>query len=190
MKNIIKIFISLLFFISCTNVYFENPQPAYLDNVKKIPSKFHGSFENIKYSSNFFGKESTTIDKYIISDKFCVINNDTLKVNSDDLIIKSHGNRLYVNMRKDSVYQFCVLNRHNYFGSDSIFVRNIFYNPDNRDFKSFFLHTYDYILTIIDSSELKESEGGIININDSLNVNELNAILNRSKSIGFKFNKK
>ena len=190
MKNIIKIFISLLFLISCTNVFFEIPQPTYLERIEKIPSNFHGSFENIEYSSNSFGKESTTNYEYIISDKFCVINNDTLKVNSDDLIIKSHGNRLYINMRKDSVYQFCVLSRHNYFGSDSIFVKNIFYNPDNRDLKSFFLHTYDYILTIIDSSELKEAEGGQIIINDSLNVNELNAILNRSKSIGFKFNKK
>ena len=190
MKNINKIFISFLFLISCTNVYFENPQPPYLDNVKKIPSKFHGSFEIVEYSSDFFGKESTKIDEYIISEKFCVKNNDTLKVNSNDLIIKSQGNRLYVNMRKDSVYQFCVLSRHNYFGSDSIFVKNIFCSADNRDLNSFFLDTYDYILTIIDSTELKEAGGGQIIINDSLNVNELNAILNRSTSIAYKFNKK
>ena len=126
MKNIIKIFISLLFLISCTNVYFENPQPTYLENVKKIPSKFHGSFEYVEKTSSFVGKGSTKFNNYVISDEFCLINNDTLKLVSDDLVVKYQGNNLFINLKKDSVYELNLLNRYNYFGADSLKVKTIF----------------------------------------------------------------
>ena len=190
MKNIIKIFISLLFLISCTNVYFENPQPTYLENVKKIPSKFHGSFKYIEKKPSFIGKGSTKLNKYVISDEFCVINNDTLKVVSDDLVVKYQGNNLYINLKKDSVYKLNLINRYNYFGADSLTVKTIFVDEDNWNEKPYFFNAVNYISTIIDSSDIKDFDGVVI-INDSLNINELNTLLNLSLSKrSFKFNKK
>ena len=190
MKNIIKIFISLLFLISCTNVYFENPQPTYLENVKKIPSKFHGSFEYIEKTPSFIGKGSTKLNKYLISDEFCVVNNDTLKVGSDDLVVKYQGNNLFINLKKDSVYELNLLNRYNYFGADSLIVKTIFINEDNWNESPYYFNAVNYIFTIIDSSHITFSDGGVI-INDSLNINELNTLLNLSISKrSLKFNKK
>jgi len=190
MKNIIKIFISLLFLISCTNVYFENPQPTYLENVKKIPSKFHGSFEHIEKKPIFISKGSAKRDEYVISDEFCVINNDTLKVGSNDLVVKCQGNNLYVNLKKDSVYELNLLNRFNYFGADSLIVKTIFIDEDNWNESPYYFNTVNYIFTIIDSSHITDFDGGVI-INDSLNINELNTLLNLSISKrSLKFNKK
>ena len=190
MKNIIKIFISLLFLISCTNVYFENPQPTYLENVKKIPSKFHGSFEYIEKKPSFIGKGSTKLNKYVISDEFCVINNDTLKLVSDDLVVKYQGNNLFINLKKDSVYELNLLNRYNYFGADSLIVKTIFINEDNWNESPYYFNSVNYIFTIIDSSHITYSDGGVI-INDSLNINELNTLLNLSiPKRSLKFNKK
>ena len=189
MKNIIKIFISLLFLISCTNVYFENPQPTYLKNVDKIPSKFHGSFEFIETTPSFNGNVSTK-NKYLISDEFCVVNNDTLKVGSDDLVVKYQGNNLFINLKKDSVYELNLLNRYNYFGADSLIVKTIFIDEDNWNESSYYFNAVNYIFTIIDSSNITDFDGGII-INDSLNINELNTLLNLSISKrSLKFNKK
>ena len=194
MKNIIKIFISLLFLISCTNVYFENPQPTYLKNVEKIPSKFHGSFEYIEKTPSFIGKGSTKLNKYVISDEFCVINNDTLKVVSDDLVVKYQGNNLFINLKKDSVYELNLLNRYNYFGADSLTVKTILINEDNWNESPYYFNgrglSFNHIFTIIDSSHITDFDGGVI-INDSLNINELNTLLNLSISkISLKFNKK
>ena len=185
MKNIIKIFISLLFLISCTNVFFEIPQPTYLKNVDKIPSKFHGSFEYLEKTP--FG--STTY-KYLISDEFCIKNNDTLIVGSDDLVVKYQGNNLYINLKKDSVYKLNLINRYNYFGADSLTVKTIFIDEDNWNEKPYFFNAVNYISTIIDSSDITDFDGVVI-INDSLNINELNTLLNLSLSKrSFKFNKK
>lgn len=190
MKNIIKIFISLLFLISCTNVYFENPQPTYLENVKKIPSKFHGSFEYIEKTPSFIGKGSTKLNEYVISDEFCVINNDTLKLVSDDLVVKYQGNNLFINLKKDSVYELNLLNRYNYFGADSLTVKTIFIDEDSWNESPYFFNAVNYISTIIDSSHITDFDGGVI-INDSLNINELNTLLNLSISKrSLKFNKK
>ena len=190
MKNIIKIFISLLFLISCTNVYFENPQPTYLENVKKIPSKFHGSFEYIENTPSFIGKGSTKLNEYVISDEFCVINNDTLKLVSDDLVVKYQGNNLFINLKKDSVYELNLLNRYNYFGADSLTVKTIFIDEDNWNESPYYFNAVNYIFTIIDSSHITDFDGGVI-INDSLNINELNTLLNLSISKrSLKFNKK
>ena len=189
MKNIIKIFISLLFLISCTNVYFENPQPTYLKNVDKIPSKFHGSFEYLEKKPSFIGNGSTK-NKYLISDEFCVVNNDTLKVGSDDLVVKYQGNNLFINLKKDSVYELNLLNRYNYFGADSLIVKTIFIDEFNWNESPYYFNAVNYIFTIIDSSHITYSDGGVI-INDSLNINELNTLLNLSTSKrSLKFNKK
>ena len=190
MKNIIKIFVPLLFLISCTNVYFENPQPTYLKNIDKIPSKFHGSFEFIEKTPSFIGKGSTKLNEYVISDEFCVINNDTLKLVSNDLVVKHQGNNLFINLKKDSVYELNLLNRYNYFGADSLTVKTIFIDEDSWNESPNFFNAVNYISTIIDSSHITFSDGGVI-INDSLNINELNTLLNLSISKrSLKFNKK
>ena len=42
-----KIITALIFFTSCGNVALKFPQPTYLENIERIPSNFHGSFERI-----------------------------------------------------------------------------------------------------------------------------------------------
>ena len=74
---------------------------------------------NMLKNPSFVGKGSTKFNKYVISDEFCVINNDTLKLVSD-LVVKYQGNNLFINLKKDSVYELNLLNRYNYFGADSL----------------------------------------------------------------------
>ncbi len=196
MKNNIIIFLSLLFLASCTNIYFESPQPTYLENIDEFPTVFQGNFERVEKSTGWFGEESKTrITNYIISDKFCVIDNDTLEVGSDDLIIKYQGNNLYVNLKKDSIYELYVLNRYNYFGSDSLIISTFFITTTPRDNYINYPNPFDYFLEneILDSNEIairiKENDGDLI-IDDSLNVNELNTLLNYNQyKLRLKFNK-
>ena len=131
-----------------------------------------------------------TNNKYVISDEFCLINNDTLKLVSDDLVVKYQGNNLFINLKKDSVYELNLLNRYNYFGADSLTVKTIFIDEDSWNESSYFFNAVNYISTIIDSSHITDFDGGVI-INDSLNINELNTLLNLSISKrSLKFNKK
>ena len=47
MKTKINIITALIFFTSCGAVALKFPQPTYLENIERIPSNFHGSFERI-----------------------------------------------------------------------------------------------------------------------------------------------
>jgi len=188
MKNF-KILFLLLFLVSCTNVYFTTPQPTYLQNIDKVPINFQGNFERVEVTPGWGKESTTTITNYIISDEFCVLDNDTLEVGSDDLVIKNQGNNLYVNLRKDSVYELYVLSRYNYFGSDSLIIKTIFLDDNIRDNYVDYFTLSDYLLAILDSSYFKERDDDSIII-DSLNVNELNTLLNYNPNRRkFKFNK-
>ena len=69
-------------------------------------------------------------------------------------------------------------------------VKTIFIDEDSWNESPYFFNAVNYISTIIDSSHITDFDGGVI-INDSLNINELNTLLNLSTSKrSLKFNKK
>ena len=92
MKTKIKIISVLIFFYSCNdNLALKFPQPVYLENIEKIPSNFQGSFERIDDNKD-------TI-RYKLFETFGLIDNDSLKLGSDQLIVKHQNNNLFVNLK-------------------------------------------------------------------------------------------
>ena len=114
MKTKIKIITALIFFYSCNDVPIKFPQPVFLENIEKIPSNFQGSFERID--------DKDTI-RYKLFETFGLIDNDSLKLGSDQLIVKHQNNNLFVNLKSDGHYNLYVLSRFNYFKNDSILIK-------------------------------------------------------------------
>lgn len=190
MKNKIKIISAIIFLSSCSDVSFEFPQPTYLKNIDKIPSNFHGSFERI--SSKGLSAKKDTI-QYNIFETYCLINNDTLRVGSKNLIIKHQGNKLFVNLKKDNDddYGLYVLSRFNYFSSDSLFINTIRITEKPHHYsdstETVFL---DYMLLNKLPVFNADSSSSMVLITDSLSVNQINTLLNwTSYSERLKFNK-
>jgi len=116
MKTKIKIITALIFFYSCNDVPIKFPQPVYLENVEKIPSNFQGSFERID--------DKDTI-RYKLFETFGLIDKDTLKLGSEQIIVKHQNNNLFVNLKSDDYYNLYVLSHFNYFEADSILIKTL-----------------------------------------------------------------
>ena len=180
MKTKIKFTIALIFFSSCGDVAIKFPQPTYLENIEKIPNKFHGSFERID------DKEDTI--KYKIFESFALIDNDTLKLSSEDLIVKYQNNNLFVNLKNDDYYNLYVLSRFNYFNSDSIQIKTFSFNDapahhytkkngetDIPSIIKYMLNNkFSYVESIIDTT----LESNFDVFSDTLNSNQINTLLN------------
>ena len=184
----IKIILALVFFTSCGNVALKFPQPTYLENIERVPSNFQGSFERIDDNKD-------TI-RYKIFDAYALINDDTLRLYSDELIIKHQNNNLFVNLKSDDYYNLYVLSRFNYFEADSLIVKTFSFsdNPDHHCneenitpyiVKYMLNNKFSYINPFIDSS-LESSDF----FSDTLNVNQINTLLNWDRyAYRLKFNK-
>jgi len=188
MKNNIIIFLSLLFLASCTNVYLEFPQPTYLKDLDRIPSNFQGSFE-VSSNPPFAEKK---VDRYQISEQYCLINSDTLWVGSEKLKVKHQGNNLYVNLKEDSSYVLYVLSRYNYFDSDSLIIKTMFLldpEDDNTTGVFHYNNALDYLM--LNDINFSELSNDYILIKDSLSINEINTLLNYTppRDQHYKFNK-
>ena len=170
MRIKINIILVLIFLSSCTDVFFEFPQPTYLKNIERIPNKFHGSF------TAEMGVDYTICQNYFLKDE------DTLYVSSENLILKYQGNKLYINLKEEDsdFYELITLSRFNYFGADSLFV-NYVRQPDI----NFIEYKQNYMqVNNIRYSEIADEH---ILIKDSLTVNQINTFLNWSKSRHFLF---
>ena len=186
MKTKIKIISVLIFFTSCGDIDLKFPQPTYLENIEKIPSNFQGSFERID-------DDKDTI-RYKIFETYGLINNDTLRLDSDDLIIKHQNNNLFVNLKSDDHYNLYVLSRFNYFETDSILIKSLSVNnvPNHHAsgngepvLKYMLINKFKYVEPFIDST-LESSEI----FSDTLNVNQINTLLNwDGYEFRLKFNK-
>ena len=170
MRIKINIILVLIFLSSCTDVFFEFPQPTYLKNIERIPNKFHGSF------TAEMGLDYTICQNYFLKDE------DTLYVSSENLILKYQGNKLYINLKKEDSdsYELITLSRFNYFGADSLFV-NYVRRPD--------VNFIDYKQNYVQVNNIRYSEidDKHILIKDSLTVNQLNTFLSWSDSWHFLF---
>jgi len=175
MKKKIKIISVLIFFYSCNdNLALKFPQPVYLENIEKIPSNFQGSFERIDDNKD-------TI-RYKLFETFGLIDNDSLKLGSDQLIVKHQNNNLFVNLKSDEHYNLYVLSRFNYFKNDSILIKSLSVNMPKIHAKNDDSYILNYML--INNISFVES------LEDTLNVNQINTLLNWDRfAYRLKFNK-
>ncbi|MFL2567509.1 MAG: hypothetical protein ACJ0QK_01780 [Flavobacteriales bacterium] len=181
-----KIITALIFFTSCADIPLKFPQPVYLENIEKIPSNFQGSFERID--------DKDTI-KYKLFETFGLIDNDSLKLGSDQLIVKYQNNNLFVNLKSDGYYNLYVLSRFNYFEADSVLIKSFSFNNSKNHHDS---NDDAYILNYMNINKFSFAEfpkdiPEDLKINlfgDTLNVNQINTLLNWDRyAYRLKFNK-
>ena len=178
-----------MFLASCTNVYLEFPQPTYLKDLDRIPSNFQGSFE----VSSSYGFAEKKVDRYQISEQYCLINSDTLWVGSEKLKVKHQGNNLYVNLKEDSSYVLYVLSRYNYFDSDSLIIKTMLLIEHIQDDNTMGVFHYNNVLDylMLNDIDFRKLSNDYILIKDSLSINEINTLLNYTppRDQHYKFNK-
>ena len=186
MKIKIKIITALIFFYSCNDVPIKFPQPVFLENIEKIPSNFQGSFERID--------DKDTI-RYKLFETFGLIDKDSLKLGSDQLIVKHQNNNLFVNLKSDGHYNLYVLSRFNYFEADSVLIKSFSFNNsknhhDNND-DAYILNYMN--INKFSFAEFPQDIPEDLEINlfgDTLNVNQINTLLNWDRyAYRLKFNK-
>ena len=174
MKTKIKIIAVLILFYSCNdNINLKFPQPIYLENIEKIPSNFQGSFERID--------EKDTI-RYKLFETCGLINNDSLKLGSDKFIVKHQNNNLFINLKSDDHYNLYVLSRFNYFKTDSIFIKTLSLNTSKIHAKNDDSYILNYMkindISFVDSDPQSDDYNFPEPLEDTLNVNQINSLLN------------
>ena len=187
MKTKIKIISVLIFFYSCNdNLSLKFPQPVYLENIEKIPSNFQGSFERIDDNKD-------TI-RYKLFETFGLIDNDSLKLGSDQLIVKHQNNNLFINLKYEDHYNLYVLSRFNYFKNDSILIKILSVNTPKIHSKNDDLYILNYMLinniSFVDSDPQTDEINIPEPLEDTLSVNQINTLLNWDRyAYRLKFNK-
>ena len=181
----IKIITALIFFTSCGDIALRFPQPTYLENIERIPSNFHGSFERIE--------DKDTI-RYKLFETFGLIDKDTLKLGSDHLIVKHQNNNLFVNLKSDGHYNLYVLSRFNYFEADSILIKTLSVDDEKIHSKNDASSILNYMLINklfnIDQQYIDSTIESSDVLSDTLNVNQINTLLNWDRySYRLKFKK-
>lgn len=96
MKNLVLFGTVFLFLASCTNVFFVNPQPEYIDALTEIPEKYHGIYE--------FEESTINKDSYLVTDSS--VGEFVL---GDSLIIKKRGNYFFLNFFEENAYAVYVV---------------------------------------------------------------------------------
>ena len=181
-----KIIIALIFFTSCGDIPLKFPQPVFLENIEKIPSNFQGSFERID--------DKDTI-RYKLFETFGLIDKDSLKLGSDQLIVKHQNNNLFVNLKSDDHYNLYVLSRFNYFEVDSVLIKSFSFNNsknhhDTNDSKYLLNYMKINKFSFPQFPEETKEDLEISLFEDTLNVNQINTLLNWDRyAYRLKFNK-
>ena len=110
MKKIILLILSVIFFASCSDIFFINPQPEFAENLSEIPEDFQGLFI-IDFDFPTSNDDSLDLDEPVSEDEeyFLNIKDDRLTMPdgsdfttaTDNLVVKSMDNYLFLNL-KDS----------------------------------------------------------------------------------------
>ncbi len=116
-KYIILLSVLFFMFTSCrdSDIGFITAQPNSLEEIEVIPKNFQGKFVVDDYN-----------DTIIITEKSI----DGININTDSLIVKSQGNYLFVNMKKEDYYTLVaaqVVKSYNYekISLHEFFIQNI-----------------------------------------------------------------
>ena len=185
MKTKIKIITALIFLTSCNDIPLKFPQPVFLENTEKIPSDFQGSFERID--------DKDTI-RYKLFETFGLIDKDTLKLGSEQIIVKHQNNNLFVNLKSDDYYNLYVLSHFNYFEADSILIKTLSVDDEKTHSKNDVSSILNYMLINklfnIDQQYIDSTIESSDVLSDTLNVNQINTLLNWDRyAYRLKFNK-
>ena len=110
MKKISLLILSVIFFASCSDIFFINPQPEFAENLSEIPEDFQGLFI-IDFDFPTSNDDSLDLEEPVSEDEeyFLNIKADRLTIpdGSDftiatgNLVVKSMDNYLFLNI-KDS----------------------------------------------------------------------------------------
>ena len=92
MKLINLIIFCSILFASCTQTQFVDPQPESLDALNEIPKNFQGTFYRVTW------KDTIT---YLVTDSSIVQNEKEAFTIGSNMIVKGHGNTLYINTQKE-----------------------------------------------------------------------------------------
>ena len=116
-KYIILLSVLFFMFTSCrdSDIGFITAQPNSLEEIEVIPKNFQGKFVVDDYN-----------DTIIITEKSI----DGININTDSLIVKSQGNYLFVNIKKEDYYTLVaaqVVKSYNYekISLHEFFIQNI-----------------------------------------------------------------
>ena len=103
MKKIILLTLSVIFFTSCSDVFFTSPQPSFAEDVSEIPEDFQGEF------SMDMGGDSTEGPQFNITSNTLSTNyGPSYSIGDDNFAVKSWGNYLFLNL-KDSTEKWELL---------------------------------------------------------------------------------
>ena len=152
----------VLIFSSCgPNVSFVNPQPVFLDSVEEFPLDYQGEFVDV----SILAKEE---EKIIVTPNTISVNIDNEIVVFDSLVIKPHGNYLYINVLNDEgYYELYVARIVRYLSNENIQVMTVQAEQDE-------LSLFNMIDTYTRDGFLQEK----MYVLDDLNVNQLNLYRN------------
>ena len=87
MKNVLFSLFGLLFFLSCSAVRFENPQPIGNKELKKLPSKLTGYYVDHNNGDTLILKSTSYIFKL---NPFLKTDHKEIKFSSDSIVLKKY----------------------------------------------------------------------------------------------------
>lgn len=128
-KNILPIII-VVFFTSCTDIYYPVPQPEFAKELTEIPEKFQGQFW--RYSSD------SLIDSnfYVVTENQIKMDGQTLTL--ENTVFKSWLNYLFLNQKEDpSDYWSCIIIHTNGLKGENEKITYKKINTENVDWSSF-----------------------------------------------------
>ena len=83
----------VILFASCTDIFFESPQPLFGENVSEIPEDFQGKF-NVNRGPYIF--DTIYLD---ITDNTITFNGIDYTISDSNFVVKSWGNYLFLNFK-------------------------------------------------------------------------------------------
>ncbi len=162
MKLINLIIICCVFFASCTNVQFADPQPKSLDSLTEIPEKFQGTFIEVSSDTTTYVVTATSISE-----------NDTEVFSMDStMVVKGYGNTLYLNFISSHGFNCHRITLARSFNYEKINISSIRINDSENELKNI---KYEKINTSTDP----EAEKMEIIIKD-INYNQLQSLFDGS----------
>lgn len=180
MKLINLIIFCSILFASCTQTQFVEPQPESLDALNEIPENFQGTFFRTSW------KDTIT---YVVTDSSIVQNGKEAFTIGSNMVVKGHGNTLYINAQKEFGFECRRVSLVGALGYEKIIVKaadvpiipailDVDENEDSLEGIEFF-RNIEYSFIDKEGNELSSLEGieGILLIKRS-NMNQLHSFFN------------
>ncbi len=150
--------ICLLILTSCSNVSFNNSQPVHIENLKEIPERFQGVFE----------QKNDSTERYTVTP--ISINGDLINDADPVICVKNEGNYLFINTQlENKSWSFVCVKMIQSFNYEKIFIYDIV--VDKKGLEELGV---EYQITDININESEESY-----ILSDINYNQLLSLINK-----------